>query len=78
MEETLRELGPADRPRLTVLNKIDLLEGGQQSAVSNQELPMEGIPVSAAKGLGLDALRAEIEGALATEAEAQRFAAIDR
>ena len=79
VEATLRELGLADRPRLTVLNKIDLLEGGQQSAISNQELPMEGIPVSAAKGWGLEELRAEIEGALATAAEAQPVrATIDR
>jgi len=71
VEATLGDLGLADRPRLTVLNKIDLLDSNQQSVISNQvdatpNWAIDGIRVSAAKGWGLEELRAGIEGALAS------------
>ncbi len=71
VEETLGELGLGQRRRLTVLNKIDLaVDSNQQSAIGNQDglTPVwasDGIRVSAAKGWGLDELRARIEAALA-------------
>jgi GTPase len=81
VEETLKELGLADRPRVTALNKIDLAVDGSQE--SGAESPgngwmapawaREGVPVSAARGLGLEELRARIEVALAEAAEELRF-----
>jgi GTP-binding protein HflX len=82
VDETLAGLGLADRPRLTVLNKADLL--GQEDGRRKLEDGSFGAPlwaaggffVSAEKGWGLDELRAEIERALAAAAEEQRRAAV--
>ena len=74
VEDTLRDLGLSERPRILVMNKMDLM----QEAVSNghaeqadgatDELPAheakEGILVSATKGWNLDDLRREIEETL--------------
>jgi len=60
VEATLSDLGLADRPKLLVLNKIDQM--------TNEGFPTwadGGIPVSAAKKIGLDGLLKEIEAALA-------------
>lgn len=69
VEATLKELGVADRPTLTVLNKVDRLEGIAEQEVahivSEMELPTDFIAVSAQKGWGLDALRSRIEPAIA-------------
>ncbi len=68
VEATLRDLGVADRPMLTVLNKVDLMQGLQApdvaTLVSEMGLPSDFVAVSALKGWGLDALRARIETAL--------------
>lgn len=68
VEATLRDLGVADRPILTVLNKVDLMQGLQApdvaTLVSEMGLPSDFVAVSALKGWGLDALRARIETAL--------------
>jgi 50S ribosomal subunit-associated GTPase HflX len=72
VEETLAELGLADRPRLTALNKVDRLDDPESPA-----LPLwarGGIAVSAAGKWGLDELLAAIESALAEAAEERRFA----
>lgn len=68
VEATLRELGVADRSMLTVLNKVDLMQGLQAAdvatLVAEMGLPSDFVAVSALKGWGLDALRARIETAL--------------
>src|SRR5438128_9206686 len=75
VEETLKELGLADRPRVTALNKIDLIvDGNTEQGTWNKEIPVpawarEGERVSAAKGSGLEELRSRIEVALAQAAE---------
>ena len=56
---TLAELGVDTRPTITVLNKIDLLEGAAP-------VISVGIPVSAETGENLDALRASISQILPT------------
>lgn len=71
VEDTLAELGLADRPRLTVLNKADLwvVDSEQLTVDRDVRLPPwapDGIMVSAAKGWGLDELRKAIERALAS------------
>jgi GTP-binding protein HflX len=71
VEATLAELGLTDRPRLTVLNKADLLrlaDGRRridEGVVPTPEWAGEAIVVSAAKGWGLDGLRERIEEGLA-------------
>jgi GTP-binding protein HflX len=81
VEQTLAELGLADRPRLTVLNKADLIEGGGRRKVEEGTVPVpewagDAVVVSAARGWGLDGLRERIELALAAAAEAQRVATV--
>ena len=71
VQKTLKELGLEDRPRLLVMNKMDLmaaqesgLTGDVNSMVKNNQ-PMHeissGILVSAAKGWNLDDLLHEVE-----------------
>jgi GTP-binding protein HflX len=64
VEATLRDLGLEDRPKLLALNKIDQM--------TNEGIPSwanEGIPVSAAKQVGLDALLHAVERGLATSGQ---------
>jgi GTP-binding protein HflX len=58
VNSVLAEIGADDAPRLIVLNKIDLLdeEDRRHLAISSPGA----IPVSAAEGIGLDALRAAV------------------
>src|SRR6266508_26771 len=69
VEETLGELGLRDRPRVTALNKVDLLEEGgrrkEEEEVSMPAWAREAVPVSAAKGWGMEELRSRLEAALA-------------
>ena len=66
VEDTLRDLGLIDRPRLLVMNKMDLMEDRPNGAANG--LPAHeaksGILVSATKGWNLDDLRREIEETL--------------
>ena len=61
VNSVLEEIGADDVPRLLVLNKIDLLEPDDRShlAISTPGA----IPISAARGVGLDELRDAIEAA---------------
>ena len=73
VEQTLEELGLGDRPRLLVINKMDLLTdsaaaGGGLAEVRELSLSAgwekdaaDGVLVSAEKGWNLDHLLAEIE-----------------
>jgi GTP-binding protein HflX len=72
VDDTLAELGLADKPRLTAFNKIDLLtpEGeGEPEDLSEYELSLaqhrpDALFVSAERRLGLDELLARIDAAL--------------
>jgi GTP-binding protein HflX len=77
VEETLEELDLVDKPRLTALNKADLLMAPDGSSVEGPvglagiDHPAlgpwpDGRVVSAVKGWGLDELRRAIEAALAS------------
>ena len=59
VEETLEEIGAADRPRLLALNKVDRLGEEQRRALSFR-FP-RALQVSAETGEGLEELRASIE-----------------
>ncbi len=82
VEVTLRDLGLAERPRLTVLNKIDRLSGNMEQGTGNIAMPgwvlpvwaHGGIQVSAARKWGLGELLSAIEAALESAAEERRFA----
>lgn len=76
VEQTLRELGVDHKPVLTVLNKIDLLEGataedGGQIA-AEMGLPTDIVAVSAQRGWGLQTLGERIVAMLA-----QRMVRVD-
>jgi GTP-binding protein HflX len=83
VEDTLRDLGVADKPMITVLNKVDQLPGGDGTAVGSlaelapfQASLAANIPdavlVSAEKRWGLDLLRQRIVGVLERQAVAAR------
>lgn len=69
VEQTLRDLGVAHKPILTVLNKIDLLEGATVEDVAQiaaeMGLPADIVAVSAARGWGLQTLGERIVETLA-------------
>nr|WP_240695692.1 GTPase HflX [Candidatus Chloroploca sp. Khr17] len=68
VEQTLAELGVDKRPTLTVLNKIDRMEGvgpdDVAQVVADMGLPSDVVAVSAQRGWGLDHLASRIEQAL--------------
>ncbi len=72
--ETLRELRADQRPVLTVLNKVDLMEGIDEQEVGRLAetlgLPNDYIAVSAARGWGLTGLLARIEQTLGEQMQA--------
>ena len=64
VEEVLRELESQDKPRLYVMNKVDLLpEKKRESLLDTDSV----IHVSAAKGLGLDRLLERIDELIAED-----------
>lgn len=65
VSEILRSLDAADKPRVTALNKIDLLE----DADIDTSLYSNAVPVSALQRIGLDDLRAKIAEVLANSME---------
>lgn len=69
VEATLRELGARNRPIITVLNKIDRMEGVHAGNVHGMAaelgLPASFVAVSAQQGWGLDQLLLAIEQTLA-------------
>ena len=67
VENVLDGLGAGDKPRLLVLNKVDLLEAGEVEAEARGEAVAQEedtVAVSALRGQGLDALRSAIDGLL--------------
>ncbi len=65
VERELAGLGAADKPRVVVLNKVDLLgPAARRRLVGSMSAVYPGlVPVSATQGAGLDALRAAIDDA---------------
>ena len=64
VETTLRELGLEDKPRLLVLNKMDLLPEGSDGGAAPTSLGQQHqnkVFISAAKGWNMDSLLQEIE-----------------
>ena len=59
VEKVLKELGVEDKPRIEVLNKIDLLPASEQDAPGS-----DGVAISAKTGAGLDDLLKRIDDAL--------------
>ncbi len=67
VNEILTDLGATDKPRVTALNKIDLLDEPDELDVS---LYPHAVPISALQKEGLDALREKIATILASSMEA--------
>jgi GTP-binding protein HflX len=69
--DTLHELKADDRPMLTVLNKVDQLQGVHQDEIGRMAaelgLPADYIAVSAAKSWGVDVLLRRVESNLALD-----------
>lgn len=65
VETVLKELGAEQKPRLRVMNKIDLLPPRQRDSLRDDERV---IHVSAAKGIGLTTLLDRIDGVLSEDA----------
>src|SRR4051794_28484930 len=63
VEETLEEIGAAERPRLLVLNKIDSISPERRLELEHRH--PDGVQCSALTGEGLDALLAAVEQAFA-------------
>ena len=70
VSDVLGELEARDKPRVTALNKIDLLDDPSELDIT---LYPNAVPVSALQKVGLDALREKIAGALAASMEAVRI-----
>lgn len=66
VSDVLKDLEVADKPRVTALNKIDLLDDSSELDTS---LYPNAVPVSALQKNGLDALREKIAGVLAASME---------
>jgi GTP-binding protein HflX len=66
VSEILRSLDAADKPRVTALNKIDLLEDNSDLDTS---LYPNAVPISALQGKGLEELRIKIAEVLADSME---------
>src|SRR5271157_3965715 len=64
VEEVLRELESQDKPRLYVMNKVDLLPEKKRESLRDTE---NVIHVSAAKGIGLDKLLEHIDAQIAED-----------
>ena len=80
VEDSLAELGLADRPRVTALNKADLLGLGRDAPEAealgadglSEELSAarpDAVLISAATGWGLDALKVRVVSALSNDVE---------
>jgi GTP-binding protein HflX len=63
VQTVLEELGAADKPRITVYNKIDLLDADAAAGPPSEHAAF----VSATDGRGLDALRERIADALRSQ-----------
>jgi len=66
VQTVLDELGAGDKPRVVVLNKADLLEPAALDGDGTAPVVGGAVLVSALRGFGLDALRAEIAAVLAS------------
>jgi GTPase len=69
VSDVLGELEARDKPRVTALNKIDLLD---DASVLDTTLYPNAVPISALQKVGLDALRETIAEVLAASMEALR------
>jgi GTP-binding protein HflX len=67
VKQTLADLGVADKPSITALNKVDRLSAEERSALPVADYP-NAVLLAAANGTGLDALLIKIQEVLA-EAE---------
>jgi GTP-binding protein HflX len=68
VEAVLKELNVLDRPRIRVMNKVDLMPEAQQRSLPNSANTANTVYISAVKDLGLNALLAAIDSRLEIDA----------
>jgi GTP-binding protein HflX len=66
VQAVLEELGAGDKPRLTVFNKIDLVDPVARDGANPAPVVGGAVRISARSGYGLEALRAELSALLAS------------
>ncbi|MFH0965017.1 MAG: GTPase HflX [Planctomycetota bacterium] len=72
VEAVLREMGCQDKPRVTVLNKCDIVRGHEGRVILDGKLP-ETVLVSARTGAGLEELRERVAGFVDSRSERSRI-----
>jgi GTPase len=73
VREVLAELEVINKPMVTALNKIDLLDGplDPQAVADDLSLPDDYVPISASRGAGIDILLERIEQAVVASRQLQ-------
>ena len=66
VQAVLEQLGAGDKPRLVALNKVDLLDAAARDGSHATPIVGGTVPISAATGFGLDALRVGLGAVLAS------------
>jgi GTP-binding protein HflX len=66
VQQVLDELGAGEKPRLTVFNKVDLVDRSARNGDTPAPVVAGTVSISARTGYGLDALRAELSALLAS------------
>jgi GTPase len=66
VREVLADLDIVDKPMVTALNKIDLLDGDTNPSAVTEDLSLPGdyVPISAARALGIDCLLERVDQAI--------------
>jgi GTP-binding protein HflX len=74
VREVLAELDVINKPMVTALNKIDLLDGAldPRAVMDDLSLPDDYVPISAARGIGIDRLLRRIEDAVVESQQLQQ------
>ncbi|WP_395028319.1 GTPase HflX [Comamonas odontotermitis] len=83
VQKVLREIGADDVPQVLIFNKLDAMDPAQRPAVLADSYELDGVQVprffvSAAKGMGLDAIRGHLaEAVLAHSAALEKAEAVE-
>jgi len=83
VQKVLREIGADDVPQVLIFNKLDAMDPAQRPTVLADSYELDGVQVprffvSAAKGMGLDAVRGHLaEAVLAHQAALEKVGAVE-
>ncbi|MNT35154.1 GTPase HflX [compost metagenome] len=83
VQKVLREIGADDVPQVLIFNKLDAMDPAQRPTVLADSYELDGVQVprffvSAAKGVGLDAIRGHLaEAVLAHQAALEKLESVE-